>query len=91
MSVTSKNDEWRNIVDTTYEVVKDRIGRGSAFDKTLAKVLGVSAFYLVWLFFILSISKENHENVPQLAFYSETIRKKTICVLCNPIYYFIVW
>ena len=40
-------DEWNSVVDKVYEVVKDKIGRGTAYDETLARVLNVSAYYQV--------------------------------------------
>ena len=41
------NDDWKAVVTTTYEVVKDVIGRGGAFDKTIVDTLGISAEYEV--------------------------------------------
>ena len=46
MSSSKKND-WDVVKEITYAVVEEIKGRGTSFDDTLAKTLGVSGDYMV--------------------------------------------
>ena len=41
------NDDWDMVVDTTYTVVEEQLGRGVAFDHTLARTIQMSGLYEV--------------------------------------------
>ena len=43
----SQEEEWKEVVNTVYEVVKDKKARGMSYDVTLSRVLNVCAEYLV--------------------------------------------
>ena len=43
----SREEEWNRIVNTVYEVVKEKKGRGVSYDNTLSKVLKVAGEYEV--------------------------------------------
>ena len=49
MSSSKKND-WDVVKEITYAVVEEIKGRGTSFDDTLAKTLGVSGVYMVMYF-----------------------------------------
>ena len=44
---TRINDDWDMVVDTTYTVVEEQLGRGVAFDRTLARTIQVSGLFEV--------------------------------------------
>ena len=46
---TSKNDDWEDVIETTYDVVEDQLGRSRAFERTLARTIGVAGLYEVYL------------------------------------------
>ena len=41
------DEDWEAVVDTTYNVVEEQLGRGTAFDSTLARTLQVHGLYEV--------------------------------------------
>ena len=43
----NEDDEWYSLLNTTYKVVLHENARGKTFESTLAKVLGVRAYYQV--------------------------------------------
>ena len=52
--------EWDKVVDATFEVGRDLIGRGISFESILSKCLGVQGEYMVkyiWLYSFRLIRK----------------------------------
>ena len=43
----NNNGDWEQAVNTTYEVCKNKVGRGKPFVDTLTKALNVQAKYKV--------------------------------------------
>ena len=46
-TITMVGDDWQEIIDITYNVVEEQVGRGKRFDQTLARVLQVAGPYMV--------------------------------------------
>lgn len=43
------NENWEQVVSTTYEVCEDQMGRGKNFVDTLAKALNIAGEFQNWL------------------------------------------
>ncbi len=54
------DDDWDEIVDTTFSVANERFSRGEQYDLILARVLGVAGEYQVNKF--INIIKEKPAN-----------------------------
>ena len=44
-----KDEDWENVIETTYDVVEDQLARSRAFDRTLARTIGVAGLYEVYM------------------------------------------
>ena len=51
-----KDEDWENVIDTTYDVVEDQLARSQAFDRTLARTIGVAGLYEVYLWLLCKMS-----------------------------------
>ena len=51
-----KDEDWENVIETTYDVVDDQLARSRAFDRTLARTIGVAGLYEVNLWPLLEMS-----------------------------------
>ena len=45
----SKDVDWEDVIETTYDVVEDQLGRGRAFERILARTIGVAGLYEVYI------------------------------------------
>ena len=43
----SEDDEWKDILESTYKVANEMIGRKKAYDETIAKGLNIAGKYQV--------------------------------------------
>ena len=50
MADRSKPEDWKNIVETTYKITESMIGRGKAYDLTIAKTLNIAGTYQVVIY-----------------------------------------
>ena len=44
-----KDEDWENVIETTYDVVEEQLARSRAFDRTLARTIGVAGLYEVYI------------------------------------------
>ena len=50
MTERSKPEDWKNIVESTFKITESMIGRGKAYDLTIAKTLNIAGIYQVVIY-----------------------------------------